>query len=247
MEEKFRIHPNGGGLIGENALVDDSVYVGPLAMVKDYAVVRELARIEDEAVISGTALVYNSARIYGKAQVSGSARINGNSSVSGDAKVYGHARLFDFSRVFDNAKIYGNAVLRHRCQVYDNAEVYDNGKLIGDARIYNFCCVTKQPIVLTGISDLIASNITITDHHISMGCIALPPMIWEKYGMDIINSKVTMTQDKVKKWLGIILSAAEFHGCTNRTEDLLRVANKKTVERIIAGETQDRNLSREDW
>ena len=116
----FRIHGNGGGVVGPSATVPASAYVGPHAKVLGTARVEANARIEDYAVVQGNS------RVRGNAIVSGFAMIEGNALVEGDA------------RIRDRAHLVSGAVVRGRALVcgytrIENTTVTDDAIVRGNA------------------------------------------------------------------------------------------------------------------
>lgn len=98
---RVRHHPNGGGLVSENAQVDESVYVGPHAQVYGRAKVSGDVRIVDTSQIGGNAQVFGhegpvevcgdsfvggSMKIEGPIRISGRSNLNGNISIKGECK-----------------------------------------------------------------------------------------------------------------------------------------------------------------
>ena len=63
-----------------------------------------------------------------------------------------------------NLSHYGDAWVYGNAQVYGNARVYDNARVYGDAWVYGNARVT--PICVTGLT----YAVTITDHHMMIGC-----------------------------------------------------------------------------
>jgi UDP-3-O-[3-hydroxymyristoyl] glucosamine N-acyltransferase len=106
--------------------------------------------VADTVYVGPDAQVYENARVYGYAQVFENAR------------VYGNALVFENARVFENAQVFGDA------WVYENARVYGNAQVFGNARVYGDAACTKTPCVIAGLLPYI---ITITDKHISIGCV----------------------------------------------------------------------------
>lgn len=116
----FRLHPNGGGVVGPSATVSTSAYVGPNAKVLGSARVEGNARIEDYAVIQGNA------RVRGDAIVSGFALVEGGAVVEGDARVRdrahllsgtvrGHALITGYVRI-ENTTLADDVIVRGNAQ-----------------------------------------------------------------------------------------------------------------------------------
>lgn len=240
-------HKNGGGWIANTVNIDDNCYVGPYAVVFDNATIKDSVKINDYARVYGNTIVTNNVRVYGNAKIYDNARIMNNARVCGEAKVYGNARLYDNVYVFDDAKIYDYAILKNSTEVYENAIIFGNSVLIEHTKIYNDCIVTRQPLVITGKLSEVTNNITISDHHITIGCIVLPPSMWKNYGIEIFTlfNKAfnNMKREQAEKWLEIIIATSDFHGCVDRPEDIEKIKNNKVIQRIMAGETQDRNIN----
>jgi UDP-3-O-[3-hydroxymyristoyl] glucosamine N-acyltransferase len=241
-------HPNGGGWVADTAEVDITCYVGPYAFVYDNARIKDNVRIDDYARVFGNASVCQNAKVYGDAQVYGQAVLYNNSKVSVKAKVYGKAKLYDNCSVYDNAEVFDDATIRNFSEVYENSKICGNAVLIDHTKIYNDCIVTRQPlIILTGKISPIISHITITDNLISIGCIVLPPSIWKKYGVTIFKyfkNYFTYNENEMEKWINILLYMAEFHNCVDRPDDIEKIEKNKVIQRILAGETQDRNINK---
>ena len=76
------IHPNGGGFVGKDASVGDSVYVGKNAIVYGYANLSGNVRIEDHAQVYSRARLYGNVKVSGDSQVGGDVRLSDNVQVS---------------------------------------------------------------------------------------------------------------------------------------------------------------------
>lgn len=117
----YHRHSNGGGLVSNDATVDDTVYVGPNAkilgnatvtgnvIVDDYAVVERYANISGNAIIDGNAIVSENATIKDNVYITDNAMVMGNSVISGNAKVIESALIFGDYKVSNNAVIKGMA------------------------------------------------------------------------------------------------------------------------------------------
>jgi len=136
----YRVHGNGGGIVGPSATVASTAYVGPGAKVLGSARVLGTARIEDRAVVQG------SATVQGSAVVSGAAMVDGNALVEGSA------------RVRDRANIVNGAVLRGRALVEGYTKV-ENTTVTDDAVVRG--CANPFGGVVSGTA--------ILDHDYSMG------------------------------------------------------------------------------
>jgi carbonic anhydrase/acetyltransferase-like protein (isoleucine patch superfamily) len=99
----------------------------------------------------GTCWVSGGARVFGNALVSGGARVFGEALVSGGARVFGEALVSGGARVFDRAWVSGEA------------------RVFGEARVSGGAQVTRTPLFLSGLT----YPVTITDHHIQIGCLQL--------------------------------------------------------------------------
>ena len=96
------------------------------------------------------------------------------------------------SRMYDNASMYGNA------RMYDSASMSDSAQ-------------ARSPVVfLSGFPH----DVTITDHHIKVGCEQHPPSVWAERGAAIIRADGHSTED-ARKWAKIINLLAEARGCTD--------------------------------
>lgn len=119
--ESYHTHENGGGLVSDNATVDDTVYVG------------ENAKILGNAVVSGNVIVDDYAVVEGSANVSGNAIIDGNAIVSESATVKDNAYITDNAMVMGNSVISGNAKVIESALVFGNYTVSDNAVIKGMA------------------------------------------------------------------------------------------------------------------
>lgn len=112
----FRLHANGGGVVGPSATVAATAYVGPDAKVLGSAKVLATARIESRAVIQGSAI------IQGSAVVSGSALVEGNALVEGEARIRDRAWLKNGAQVRGRAWVSGYSTVENTV-VQDDAVV----------------------------------------------------------------------------------------------------------------------------
>ncbi len=112
----FKIHSNGGGVVGPAAIVDATAYVGPNAKVIGSAKVLGTARIEDYAVVQG------SATVQGSAVVSGSAMLDGTALVEGEARVRDRAYVTSGAAVRGRALITGYTKIES-CTITDDVIV----------------------------------------------------------------------------------------------------------------------------
>lgn len=239
-------HPRGGGWVAETAKVDDTCYVGPYASVFGNAVVAGNVRIDgyskvyDNAVISDNVIVNGDAQIYDRAKISKNARIGGK------AKVYGNALITDFANVYDDAEVFGNAMIRNESEVYDQAKAYGDCVLISQTRLNYECHATRQPIVLTGMNGKDtsqATHATFTDNHIVIGCVVLPPSIWETRGKRLLKA-LGYDEETCDTWITTITTVSKLHKCKDREGDVTKLDEQKIVERVMQGETQDRMINR---
>ena len=232
-------HPKGGGIVADSAMVDETVYVGPYAMIYGNARVYGDAKIDGYARVYEDAFVYENAKISGDARVYGKAAINGNARISGNARIYDKAKIMDQAQVFGEAEVYGNAIVRNSAEVYEDARVYGDAELKDFHKVYANCVCTKKPIVITGF----VSDVTISDHHITIGCVVLPPSLWRNKGRTLIRA-FGHSDDYARMWLGSIMSVLEYFECTDREEDLQHAKDTNLIRRILSGDTQDRIIAR---
>lgn len=233
-------HPKGGGLVADTVMIDETAYVGPYAMVYGNARVYGEARIDGYAKVYGNAFVSGNAKVYGDAQVFGEAVVRDNARISGNAKVYGKAKISESAQVFGDAEVYDNAIVRQSAEVYEDARVYGEADIAEYEKIYATCVCTKKPLVVSG---MVPSTVIFTDHHITVGCVVLPPGIWRSKGLMLIRS-FGHSKEISKKWMKSILSILDFYDCTDREEDLKEVDDKDLIRRIMSGDTQDRIIAR---
>lgn len=136
--ESYHTHANGGGLVSDNANVDDSVYVGKNAKVmgnatvagnvriEDYAVVQDSATVKDNAVISGYSIIAENAT------VSGNARVDDTGLVMGRANISGNAKVIESACVYGNTKMTDDAVAKGVAFVMADAVISGQGIVDGD-------------------------------------------------------------------------------------------------------------------
>lgn len=129
--ESYHNHSNGGGLVSDNATVDDSVYVAPNAMVLGSASVTGNARIEDYAVVQDSAVVSGNAVISGYAIVAENANISGNARVDDYALVMGKATLTGNAKVIESACVYGEYQMTDNSCAKGMAFCMANGSMSG--------------------------------------------------------------------------------------------------------------------
>ncbi len=106
--ETYHNHSNGGGLVSDNATVDESVYVAPRAMVMGSAKVTGNVKVLDNAVVQDNASVSENAVISGYAIIAENAQISGNARVDDYAMVMGKAKVSGNAKVIESACVYGN-------------------------------------------------------------------------------------------------------------------------------------------
>lgn len=90
---RYRVHPNGGGLVSITAFVASTVYVAETARVEDFAVVLDAVRINRRAVVGGHAVVTGGCSLSGDSRVGGAATLIGAVALRRHAQVDGTARL----------------------------------------------------------------------------------------------------------------------------------------------------------
>lgn len=233
-------HSKGGGLVADTVLIDETAYVGPYAMVYGNARVYGEARIDGYAKVYGNAFIQGNAKVYGDAQVYGDAIVRDMAKVSGNAKVYEKAKISDSAQVHGDAEVYGKAIVRNSAEVYEDARVYGEADVDEYVKVYATCVCTKKPLVVSG---MLPSTVTFTDHHITVGCVVLPPSLWKSKGLMLIRS-FGHSREISKKWLGAMIGVLDFYDCTDREEDLKDVDEKDLIRRIMSGDTQDRIIAR---
>lgn len=123
-EEGEKRHPNGGGYISEECMVDATAYVGPHARVIEDARVYGSARIDDYAQVSGRAVVRDRAVVRGFAKVRDEAVVKGDASVTDWAEVYESAEVSQQARVAGHALIHGRARVEDLARVEGVADVW---------------------------------------------------------------------------------------------------------------------------
>lgn len=131
----FHLHPNGGGLVEDTAVVGVSAFVGPEARVLDQALVNDKATICDRAVVSGKAWVGDNAAVYDNAWVGENAKVSGDARVFDNTHVFENARVEGSARVYGKAKVFGSAIVYDKAHVTGNAEVSDFAEVYGTAKI----------------------------------------------------------------------------------------------------------------
>lgn len=221
-------HTRGGGWVAETAHVDDTCYVGPHAVVYGHARVTGNAIINDYAKVYDKAQVYDNARVYGDAQVFEAAQVYCDAKVSGKAKVYGNARVTNNAMVYDNSEVYGNAIVRNNSEILNHARVYGAADIYDSIKIYDNCVVTRKPKACFGFD----YNVLITDHHISLGCVSIPPHFIETSGKRVCRL-MRYTPEQTEGWIKAIRFIADFHGCVDRQEDIDNFNERKVMMDLL--------------
>ena len=106
----------------------------------------------------------------------------------------------------------GNAWVSGNARVYGDAWVSGNARVYGDARVL-FAC-SETPCVLTGFPHVV----TITDHHITVGCQSHCVSVWRERGQAIIKAD-GHTTEHAKAWHAIIMQIADAHGCVPQEKE----------------------------
>lgn len=221
-------HGRGGGWVANTASVDDTCFVGPFATVFGNATVTGRCIINDGARVYGNANITNQAKVYGDAEVYGNAHVGGDARVSGFCKVFGNARVLDNAQIYESAMIFENAIIHNNAEIYDNAKVYGNGIVYECMKLYGHSVVTKKPILGLGLE----YPITVTDHHILLGCTVIPPTLMKRLGRRIMTM-VGYSKEEAELWLDIVMKISEFHGCTDREEDLTPENSRAIILNLI--------------
>lgn len=208
-------HIRGGGWVANTATVDDSCFVAPYARVFDNASVSGNAFIGDAASVFGNATITGNARVYGDAMVFDHATVKDNARVSGFCKICEYATVLGNSQVYESAEIYGNAIITDNAEIYDNAKVFGKGYVYECIRLYGHCQVTRKPLLGLGFE----YPVTITDHHVLLGCTVIPPTLLKKIGRRIITL-VGYTKEEAELWLEIVDRLITVHKCTDIEEEL---------------------------
>lgn len=133
--EKYHNHSNGGGLVSDNATVDDSVYVAPDAKVLGNAKVTGNVRIEDHAVVQDNAVVSDNAVIGGYAIIAENADISGNARVDDTALVMGRAKVSGSAKVIESACVYGTYTMTDNACAKGVAFCMTNGSISGQGAV----------------------------------------------------------------------------------------------------------------
>ena len=221
-------HPRGGGWVADTATVDDTCFVGPYARVFDNAYVTGNAIINDGASVFCNASVSNHAKVYGDAMIYDNASVRDNARVSGFSKVFGNARVMDNAQVYENAEIYDNAIVCNNAEVYDNSKVFGNGIVYECIKLYGHTQVTKKPLFGLGFD----YPVTVTDHHVLLGCTVVPPTILKKLGRRIITL-VGYEKEQADLWLEIVDRLIQVHGCIDIESELTPETERNVILNLI--------------
>lgn len=92
-DSRYRVHPNGGGLVALTAHVGDHVFLDKHAVVRDRAIVVGAVRLFGYSVIEGNAIVADYCTLRGRSSVGGEAVVRGRVTLSHDARIDGTARV----------------------------------------------------------------------------------------------------------------------------------------------------------
>lgn len=221
-------HPKGGGWVAETAHVDDDCFVGPFAAVFGNARVTENSIINDYAKVYGNAMVYDSAKVYGDAEVYDLAQVYGNARVSGRARIFENARVLNNALVYDDANVCGNAIVRNNSEIFNRATITGNADIYDSIKIYDNCVVTRKPKACFGFD----YNVIVTDHHISLGCVSLPPKFIETTGKRIVRL-MQYTPEQTEDWIKALKFIANFHGCTDRQDDIDNFDERTIIRNLL--------------
>lgn len=131
----YHRHKHGGGWVSDKARVDETVWVGPLAIVHN-GVIIEQAVIHDHAEINCDGQQECGYNIGGSAQVHDSARVFGSSRVYDSAEVYGSARVYDSAQVFNSAQVFDLTLVFNSAQVFNSVRVFNSSWVYGSAQVY---------------------------------------------------------------------------------------------------------------
>ena len=221
-------HPRGGGWVADTATVDETCFVGPYARVFDNAYVTGNAIINDGASVFCNASVSGHAKVYGDAMIYDNASVRDQARVSGFSKVFGNARVMDNAQVYESAKIYDSAIICNNAEVYDNSKVFGNGIVFECVKLYGHTQVTRKPLVGLGFD----YPVTITDHHVLLGCTVVPPTILNKLGRRIITL-IGYEKEQADLWLDIIDKLIKVHGCTDIESELTPETERNVILNLI--------------
>lgn len=236
-------HSKGGGMIADTAKVDETCYIGISAKVYGNAIVSDNVFINDKAEIYGEAVVKENAKVYGNAKVFGKAVVQGRARISGNAKVYDKAIVKDDALVFDDAEVFELANVINFAQVYHAAKIGGVAKIREYTKICGKCVATRNPIVVyVPIYDTTFNmkeiTGTVTDYHVTFGCVSLPPSVWQEKG-DIFLSRYQDDKEKNKTVLKIIDHFVKIHGC----EDKQKVIDELPPLNVMIDDMLNNDLS----
>lgn len=223
-------HPKGGGWVATTAHVDPDCYVGPHAVVFGTARVTGNAFINDYARVFGNSRVYGNAKVYGDSQVYDNAQVYGNAKVTGKARIYENATIVDNAMVYDDSQVYGNAIVRNNSEVLNQANVHGTADIYDSIKIYDRCEVTRKPKACFGFD----YNVLVTDHHVSIGCVSIPPYYIETTGKRIVRA-MRYTPEQCEGWIKALRFIADFHECTDIEEDVKNFNERQIMMDLLAG------------
>jgi NDP-sugar pyrophosphorylase family protein len=186
------------------------------------------AFINDAASVFGNASVTGNAKVYGDAMVYDNASIRDQAKVSGFSKIYGNATVMNNAQVYESAEVFDRAVVCNNAEIYDNSKVYGDGYVFECIRLYGHCIVTRKPILGLGFE----YPVTITDHHVLLGCTVIPPTTLKKLGRRIITL-VGYEKEQADLWLEIVDRLIQVHGCTDIPEDLTPENERRVILNLI--------------
>ncbi len=221
-------HIRGGGWVANTATVDDNCYIGPYARVFGNAFVSGNAFINDAASVFGNASITGNAKVYGDAMVFDSASVRDNARVSGFCKIFDYATVLGNAQVYESAEVYGNAIITDNAEIFDNSKVFGNGYVYECVRLYGHCQVTRKPILGLGLE----YPVTVTDHHVLLGCTVIPPTMLKKLGRRIMTM-VGYNKEEAEMWVDVIMKIVEFHKCTDIEEDLTPENERNVILNLI--------------
>jgi UDP-3-O-[3-hydroxymyristoyl] glucosamine N-acyltransferase len=227
-EVPARQHTRGGGWVAETACVEESCYVGPHAVVFGKARVTGNAIVNDYARVYGEARVYDEAKVYGEAQVFDNVHVFNQAKVSGKAKVYEDARIMNNAMVYDNSEVYGKAIVRNNAEILNSARIHKVADIYDSIKVYDNCVATKKPKACFGFD----YNVIITDHHVSLGCVSLPPKFIETTAKRVCRL-MRYSPEQAEDWVKALRFIADFHGCTDRQEDIDNFDERKLMMDLL--------------
>lgn len=223
-------HKKGGGWVAETAYVEDTCFVGPDAVVYGEARVTDVAIINDHAKVYGQARVYGKAKVYGNANVYDVAQVYDNAKVCGNAQIYENAKVVNSAFVYDSAKVYGNAIVRNNAEALHESTIFGEADIYESIKIYDNCIVSRKPIVCYGF----ISNVLIADHHVALGCVVFPPYFVRKTGKRMMRL-MGHSPENAEKWIEALCYVIDFHGCTDREEDIKNFDERKAIMDLLSG------------